>query len=148
VWSPHIAYDDFNDYYPGDDVVDWVGATVLNYGNVAFWSEWWTFDDIFTRKYDRLAAHQKPIMLAEMGTLMAGGERAPWFEQALTRLPKRLPRVKAVVFFHDRTDATITYQALNWSFDDDPEVIKAVRRSFETWKTSDSERTASLESQS
>jgi hypothetical protein len=144
VWSPHIAYDDFDYYYPGDDVVDWIGATVLNYGNVAYWSEWWTFDDIFTRKYDRLAARQKPIMLAETGSLMAGGERAPWFEQALTRLPKRLPHVKAVVFFHNRADATITYQALNWAFDDDGEVIAAIRRSLQTWDTpSDSSAVAS-----
>jgi hypothetical protein len=133
VWSPHLAYEGFEDYYPGADVTDWVGATVLNYGNVAYWSEWWTFDDIFTRKYDRLAAFGKPIMIAEFGTLMAGGERAPWFEQALTRLPQRLPEVKAVVFFHNRSDGTITYQALNWAIDDDVRVIAAVRRAMETW---------------
>lgn len=133
VWSPHIAYDDFDDYHPGDDVVDWIGATVLNYGNIAYWSEWWTFDDIFTRKYDRLAAYGKPIMIAEMGTLVAGGERAPWFEQALTRLPQRLPEVKAVVFFHDHSDATITYQALNWAFDNDTTVTATIRRAIDTW---------------
>ncbi len=133
IWSPHIAYEGFGDYYPGDEVVDWIGATVLNYGNIAYWSEWWTFDDIFTRKYDGLAAYDKPIMIAEMGTLMAGGERAPWFEQALTRLPQRLPKVKAVLFFHDHSDATITYQALNWSFDDEPKVVEAIKRSMATW---------------
>jgi len=133
VWSPHIAYDDFDLYYPGDDVVDWVGATVLNYGTVAYWSEWWTFDDIFTRKYDRLAQYGKPIMVAEFGTLMAGGERAPWFGQALARLPQRLPQVKAVLFFHSRRDDSITYQALNWAFDEDPGVVRAVRRALDTW---------------
>ena len=133
IWSPHIAYDDFDLYYPGDDVVDWVGATVLNYGTVAYWSEWWTFDDIFTRKYDRLAQYGKPIMVAEFGTLMAGGERAPWFEQALTRLPQRLPNVKAVLFFHSRRDDSITYQALNWAFDEDPGVVQAIKRALATW---------------
>lgn len=146
VWSPHIAYDGFDAYYPGDDVVDWIGATVLNYGNIAYWSEWWSFDDIFTRRYDRLAAYDKPIMIAEMGTLMAGGERAPWFEQALSRLPQRLPRVKAVIFFHNRSDATITYQALNWAFDDDQAVLDAVRRSFRTWEArKDTSRTPVLQ---
>lgn len=133
VWSPHITYDGFDAYYPGDDVVDWVAATALNYGDVAFWSQWWTFDDIFTRRYDRLAAHEKPIMIAEMGTLMAGGERAPWFEQALSRLPQRLPEVKAVVFFHNHSDETITYQALDWAFDGDAEVIAAIKRAMSTW---------------
>ncbi len=133
VWSPHIAYDGFEAYYPGDDVVDWVATAVLNYGNIAYWTQWWSFDDIFTRKYDRLAAYNKPVMIAEMGTLMAGGERAPWFEQALSRLPQRLPEVKAVVFFHNQTDATLTYQELNWAFDDDPAVVAAIKRGFETW---------------
>lgn len=133
VWSPHIAYDGFTEYYPGDDVVDWVAATVLNYGNIAYWSEWWTFDDIFTRRYDTLAGFGKPIMIAEMATLMAGGERAPWFEQALSRLPQRLPEVKAVVFFHSRSDASITYQALNWAFERDERVIAAIQRALSTW---------------
>lgn len=133
VWSPHLAYDGFEAWYPGDDVVDWVGATVLNYGTVAFWSEWWTFDDIFTRKYDLLASFGKPIMIAELGTLMAGGDPAPWFEQALTRLPQRLPEVKAVVFFHNQSDATITYQALDWAFSNDPRLVAAVRRGLDTW---------------
>jgi hypothetical protein len=133
VWSPHLAYDGFEAFYPGDDVVDWTATTVLNYGNVAYWSEWWSFDDIFTRKYDRLSAFGKPIMIAELGTLMAGGERAPWFRQALERLPQRLPRVKAAVFFHNRSDATITYQALNWAFDHDPDVIRAIRSGIASW---------------
>ncbi len=140
VWSPHIAYDGFNEYYPGDDVVDWVAATVLNYGNIAYWSEWWSFDDIFTRRYDRLTEHDKPIMIAEMGTLMAGGERAPWFERALARLPQRLPEVKAVVFFHSRSDESITYQSLNWAFDRDELVIRAIKSAIATWSI-DSTRT-------
>jgi hypothetical protein len=133
VWSPHVAYEGFEYYYPGDDVVDWVGATVLNYGDIAYWSEWWTFDDIFTRKYERLSQFGKPLMIAEFGTLMAGGERAPWFSQALTRLPQRLPQVKAVLFFHNRRDQTITYQAVNWAFDHDPVVAATVRQSLHTW---------------
>jgi hypothetical protein len=137
VWSPHIAYDDFEAYYPGADVVDWVGTTVLNYGTVAHWSAWWTFDDIFTRKYDRLSRYGKPIMVAELGTIMAGGERAPWFRQALERLPKRLPAVKALVFFHNRQDATITYQALNWAFDRDEQVLRAIRQGIATWDAPD-----------
>ena len=135
VWSPHIAYEGFSAWYPGDDVVDWVGATVLNYGTVAFWSEWWTFDDILTRKYDALSSHRKPIMIAELGTLMAGGDPATWFEQGLTRLPQRLPEVKAVVFFHNRSDATITYQALDWAFADEPRIASAIRRAMDTWET-------------
>lgn len=133
VWSPHIAYDGFEAYYPGDDVVDWVATAALNYGNVAYWSQWWTFEEIFESKYDRLRAFGKPVMIAELGTLMAGGERAPWLKAALTRLPERLPGVKAVVFFHNDLDATLTHQALDWSFASDSSTAAAVRRAVGPW---------------
>jgi hypothetical protein len=133
VWSPHIAYDGFEAYYPGDDVVDWVATAVLNYGNVAYWSQWWTFEEIFERKYERLAAFGKPIMIAEFGTLIAGGERAPWLEAALTNLPDRLPQVRSVMFFHNDRDATVTYQALNWAFVQDSLTAASVRRAVAPW---------------
>jgi hypothetical protein len=133
VWSPHIAYEGYEAYYPGSDVVDWVGTTVLNYGTVAHWSAWWTFDEIFTQEYDRLSQYGKPIMIAELGTIMAGGERAQWFREALDQLPQRLPEVKALVFFHNRQDATITYQGLNWAFDRDEEVLHALQQGMATW---------------
>jgi len=134
IWSPHIAYEDFSAFYPGSDVVDWVGATVLNYGKVAYWSDWWTFDEIFTARYEGLAAFGKPIVLAELGTLMSGGDRSTWMTHALTDLPSRLPEVKAVVFFHERGDRSLTYQALDWTFDRDREVLNAVRDALTTWE--------------
>lgn len=140
VWSPHIAYEGFDAYYPGDDVVDWVGTTVLNYGNVAYWSQWWTFEEIFEQKYAQLEAHGKPVMIAEFGTLRAGGDREPWLEAALSGLPERLPSVKAVMFFHNDHDATITYQALNWAFASDSSTVAAVRRAIEPWAPAPSPR--------
>jgi hypothetical protein len=133
VWSPHVAYEGFEAYYPGGDVVDWVATTALNYGNVAYWSAWWSFEEIFERKYEQLRAFGKPIMIAEFGTIMAGGERAPWMEAALTNLPERLPEVKALVFFHNARDETITYQPLNWAFASDSSIVAIVRRSIESW---------------
>jgi len=135
VWTPHVAYD-FAAYYPGDDVVDWVGTTALNYGTVAYWSQWWTFEEVFERHYDALRAYGKPIMIAELGTIRAGGERAPWLAEALTDLPDRLPEVKAVVFFHNDSDDTITYQALNWAFAADSTVANAVRQALTPWARS------------
>ena len=47
VWSPHPAHGWFEAYYPGEAFVDWVGVGALNYGSVAIWSQWWTFDEVF-----------------------------------------------------------------------------------------------------
>lgn len=132
VWSPHIAYD-YYPFYPGDDVVDWVGTLVLNYGTVAFWSRWWSFEEIFGTKYDYLSALKKPIMIAELGSLTVGGDRAVWYRDALTDLPLRYPLVKSVLFFHNHGDATVTYQQLDWSFARDPEIVSIVSELIGKW---------------
>jgi hypothetical protein len=133
VWSPHVAYAGFEAFYPGDDAVDWVATGALNYGTVAPWSRWWTFAEIFGDRYPALAAFGKPIMLAEFGSLAVGGDRAEWYRQALADLPTLYPAVRSILFFHVAQDATVTYQTLDWSFVDDPDVVLAVRRALATW---------------
>ena len=133
LWSPHPSYS-FESFYPGDDYVDWVGVTALNYGTAATWSQWWSFDDIFDKAYKKLSSYQKPMILTEFGSLAVGGNRADWFKNALSNLPKKYPKVKAVVFFHAASDNSITYKALDWSFEHDPMVLEAVKYSMNKWK--------------
>lgn len=133
VWSPHVAYEWWERYYPGDTAVDWVATSVLNYGPIAQWSRWWTFDEIFGSKYDKLAAFGKPVMIAELGSLRVGGDRAEWYKAALTDLPSRLQAVKAVLLFNASDDQTVTMQKLEWSFRGDDEVAAAVRGAIAPW---------------
>jgi beta-mannanase len=127
VWAPHVAYAGYEVYWPGDDYVDWVATGALNYGTVAYWSQWWGFDLIFGQHYDFLAGFGKPLMIAELGSLAVGGDRAAWYRDALEGLTQRFPSVKAVLFFHVEGDATVTAQALDWSFTRDSTVTRAVR---------------------
>jgi hypothetical protein len=130
VWTPHVAYEGWEWYYPGDDVVDWVGTGVLNYGTIAHWSRWWSFDEIFGRHYETMAGFGKPLIIAEFGSLAVGGNRAAWYESALTGLQQRYPQVRSLVFFHVERDQTVSLQALDWGFADEPEVVEAIRRSL------------------
>ncbi|MFN2316713.1 MAG: glycoside hydrolase family 26 protein [Gemmatimonadales bacterium] len=134
VWAPHVAYEGYEWFYPGDDVVDWVGTGTLNYGTVALWSQWWSFDEIFGRHYERLAGFGKPIMIAEFGTLAVGGDRPAWYRAALADLPARFPLVRALLFFHVKADATITYQALDWAFTEDGASLAAIREAVRGWR--------------
>ena len=127
VWSPHPAYGWFDAYYPGADQVDYVGLGTLNYGTVANWSQWWSFDEIFGKYYPQLAKFKKPIMLTEFGTLAVGGDRASWYRQALQALPVKYPAVSGVVFFHVSIDNTTTQQTLNWYIKNDVPVARVVR---------------------
>lgn len=137
IWCPHPAYGYFKDYYPGDAYVDYVGAGTLNYGNVAAWSAWWSFKDIFGKHYAELAAFGKPIMLTEFGSLGTGGDRAEWYTDALARLPEDYPAVRAILFFHFGDDRTTTQQALDWTVKSDPPVLRAIRTQLEKWQLTD-----------
>ena len=133
VWSPHVAYDWWDLYYPGADSVDWVATGVLNYGPIARWSRWWTFAEIFGTHYEKLAAFGKPVMIAELGSLRVGGDRAEWFREALTNLPARFPAVKSVLLFAASDDQTVTAQKVEWSFRDDETTLTAVRDAILPW---------------
>ena len=131
VWSPHVAYAGFETYWPGSEYVDWVATGALNYGTVAYWSQWWTFDQIFGKHYDFLAGLGKPLMIAEFGSLAVGGDRAEWYRAAFDDLTRRMPQVKALLFFDAEADATVTRQSVDWSFADDSAVVQAVRDGLE-----------------
>lgn len=116
VWSPHVAYEFWEQYYPGDSFVDWVATGVLNFGPIAQWSKWWTFAEIFGAKYPALSSFGKPIMIAEFGSLAVGGDRTAWYTAALTELREKYPAVASLLFFNVAEDQTVTYQKVDWTF--------------------------------
>lgn len=130
VWSPHVAYEYWDLYYPGDAYVDWVATGVLNFGPIAQWSKWWTFAEIFGQKYARLASFGKPVMIAELGSLAVGGDREAWYRDAIESIPREYPAVHAVLFFHARDDQTVTYQKVDWTIAGDSSLAAAVRQSL------------------
>lgn len=132
VWSPHLAYKYWETYYPGDKYVDWVATGALNYGPIAQWSQWWSFQEIFGAKYPALAAFGKPIMIAEFGSLAVGGDRAAWYRDALADFPTRFPAVRSVVFFNVKSDQSATQQKVDWTFADDTLTLHAVARAAQT----------------
>lgn len=133
VWAPHLAYGQFKEYYPGDAYVDWVATGTLNYGTVAPWSQWWSFEEIFSKYYEELAEFNKPILIAEFGSLAVGGDRAKWYAEALKDFPMRFPTVRALIFFHNKSDGTTTYQSLNWYFVEENDITAAIRSQIKSW---------------
>ena len=130
VWSPHPAYT-CEEYYPGDDQVDWIGSTTLNYGTVSTWSQWWSFSDTYGKFYELMSKRKKPMMLTEFGSLSVGGDKAQWFHEAFESLPTKFPAVKALVFFHVANDNTTTYKSLDWTFINDQKVVSTVKSSVQ-----------------
>ena len=133
IWSPHPTYGYFELFYPGDAYVDYVAVDALNFGTVASWSQWWSFDAIFGSHYKELAAFKKPIMLAELGSLTCGGDRNQWFSEALSHLPEKYPAVKSILFFHVVDDNTTTEKAISWMFATDTACTRVISREIHAW---------------
>ena len=106
--------------------MDWIGVTTINYGTVATWSKWWSFDDIFGKFYADVSLYKKPMMLTEFGSLTVGGDRSQWFQSAFESLQVKYPAVKAVIFFHVGNDNTTTYKSLDWSFINDERSVSVL----------------------
>lgn len=136
VWSPHVAYKYWETYYPGDSYVDWVATGALNFGPIAQWSQWWAFKEIFGNQYKQLASFEKPLMVAEFGSLAVGGNRTEWFRDALDNLPRQYPRVHALLFFNVSNDQTVTYQKVDWTIDGDSAVLQSARSVLHSWAPS------------
>ena len=128
VWSPHISMPWFEYYYPGAEYVDWIGTGVLNYGNIASWSRWWSFHQILEKAYPTLLRFQKPVMICEFGTLAQGGDMAEWYRQAFYHMDHTYARgVRAIVFFNQPNDITISPQyPLNWSLTQNARAVQVV----------------------
>lgn len=133
VWSPHVAYGFFKEYYPGKKYVDLIATGALNFGTSAQWSKWWTFKEIFGGYYDQLAQFKQPIMIAEFGSLSIGGDRAQWFTDALQNIEKDYPLINAVVFFHYNSDKTTTDKSISWYIIDDNDVTNAIKNELNGW---------------
>jgi hypothetical protein len=127
VWAPHLAYGSLDSFYPGADWVDWISTGTLNYGTVAPWSQWWSFEDIFGKHYPELSAYNKPILIAEFGSLAVGGDRASWYTQALKSFKTKFPLVKSLIIFHHGNDNSTTYQSLDWRIMQDQPVLDSIR---------------------
>jgi Glycosyl hydrolase family 26 len=102
MWSPNVQYDGATEMaatYPGDAYVDDVGLSGYNLGPGEF-SSWRTFADLFQPSLDELRsiAPNKPLYLAEIGSVSNGGDKAAWIADMFTQLKQR-PYIAGFVWF-------------------------------------------------
>jgi len=94
---PEEEWNAFENYYPGDRWIDWIG--ISNYGAQTPQDDYWEeFRDGMDAIYTRLEAltTEKPIFIAEFGATKNNplGDQAEWARSALTDLSSfRWPRI-------------------------------------------------------
>ncbi len=126
--SPPDFWNQIGNYYPGPDYVDWLGMSV--YGKQFGKGPWVKFHDAMDYPYQQLCKldPKLPIMLAEwgVGEYPDSGSKAEWIQEGFSRMSANYPRLKAVVYWHERwqnSDGTYSNLRVNSS----PEALQAYR---------------------
>lgn len=101
---PQELWNQFAEYYPGSDYVDWLGLS--SYGKQFAKDPWVSAVDTFEYPYHDLATldPSKPMMLAEwgIGEFPKVGDKGEWIRDAFNEIKTKCPRIKAIVFWHER----------------------------------------------
>jgi hypothetical protein len=91
------------DYYPGDAYVDWTGVDGYNWGTKN--GGWQSFHRVFQNIYPLLAAKRKPIVIGEMASAEAGGDKGKWIDEIIPTLRTSFPLIKGIVWFDINKEA-------------------------------------------
>jgi hypothetical protein len=129
VWSPQGVPPDA--LYPGGEYVDWVGVAVFNYGAFSADGGWQSFEYVYEPIYRAALRYERPVMIAELGTVSLGGSQADWYATALERIATRYPQTRGLVLFNNPVDQTLPGSVINWAIDDNPGVLDVLRRHVE-----------------
>jgi beta-mannanase len=137
IWVFHVQnysypsgkWNHFEEYYPGDDYVDWLAMSA--YGKQFRGEPWVSASDTMVYAYDNLCGlnPDKPVMLAEwgIGEFPKAGDKAQWITEAFQTMKTRFPRLKAAVFWSERWENDDgTYSNLRVT--SPPQALEAYRR--------------------
>jgi hypothetical protein len=93
IWSTVFPY---KWAFPGDQYVDYVGVTVLNFGS----DRSWRYPGPLIAKRVRASAKitKKPIIIAEMATAYLGGDKAGWLKQAYKQSYENHPKIRGIMY--------------------------------------------------
>ncbi|MFH1683582.1 MAG: glycosyl hydrolase [Candidatus Margulisiibacteriota bacterium] len=102
VWSPNnndqpaADWNRMENYFPGDQYVDWVAVDGYNWG----FSKWEPFAAVFGQIYQRVTQlSSQPIMIGEFGSAEQGGDKAAWIKEAFHMIKTQYPKIKAFCWF-------------------------------------------------
>lgn len=121
VWSPNWnshpadAWNQYPNYYPGDEYVDWVG--VSGYATTQ------TPGDMFDELYDTYAP-RKPVMITEVACADLGGTTKPDWITSFAGWVRKRPAVGAAVWFDTDTHPG---SAEKWRIDSTAASLRAYR---------------------
>jgi cellulose synthase (UDP-forming) len=123
VWNPWEE-GEMEEYFPGDDFVDWIGFTLLNYGPFNHDGKQHSFEALYSRFHEKLKnISKKPVMLAEFGSVRLDPSQDKWVMDAMNTITTQYDEIAAVVLFNSEFDKNIpennwySREFIDWSLD-------------------------------
>jgi beta-mannanase len=103
MWSPK-GDEGLQAYYPGDEYVDVVGLSIFGlqqwdqdkYGGDR------TFSQVLQPAYERVAGFNKPVVVAELGTVGNTAYVASWNAESRDAALPQFPQLTSVVYFNQK----------------------------------------------
>lgn len=108
-------------FYPGDDVIDWIGVAAYNFGINNDGGRWVPFEDLIAGFITWGGARGKPLFVSEWASeedLSQPGRKGMWIEDAKLAI-QRLPQVRAM--------SAQWVEANTLAFDSSPSSLEAFR---------------------
>jgi len=137
---PDVEWNKPENYYPGDDFVDFVGCDLYNNG---YWIDtkgqarpnWREFKDNFekTSALQIYTSHRnKPFIVAELGCVEESlpnvtGPKAKWITNTYYSIKNTYSNIKAVCWFSKNRTA---FGERNWRVDSSPESLEAYKKAI------------------
>jgi endoglucanase len=102
--------------------MDWLALDGYNWGTSQSWSNWQSFDEIFSAAYSRILklAPGKPVLIAEIGCAEPGGSKPDWIRDAFKEIASCYKQIRAIIWFHIDKEC-------DWRLDSSPESLHAFK---------------------
>jgi hypothetical protein len=121
VWTPYRS--DEHEWFPGKEHVDFIGLDLFNYGALAPDGRWFDFEELLVPHYRSYAKLGPPLMIAEVGTSSAGGNKRDWILGMFRTLrSEKYPRIRALVLFDQPPDAKSAARPVDWRLSEVEEI--------------------------
>ncbi len=114
---PNTTVNKFENFYPGDAYVDYVGLDGFNFG-----SPWMTFDQVFGSAINRIKVYKKPVFIFSFASA-PGTQKSAWVTDALTTQIPKYPEIKGWVWFNESKER-------DWRVESDANSINAFKQAL------------------
>jgi len=86
-------------FYPGERYVDWVGVSILNYGEIEGEGKWMNFENLYHPFHLKIKKLFKPVLITELGSTSLGGSQKEWMANTLDQIKLYYNEVWGMMLF-------------------------------------------------